>query len=30
MDDIYHKLVFDGRVAPPCYRFTTKDSRTRG
>jgi len=30
MDDIYHKLVFDGRVAPPCYRFTTKaieDSR---
>ncbi|HOG29778.1 MAG TPA: pyridoxal phosphate-dependent aminotransferase [Vicinamibacterales bacterium] len=30
MDDIYHKLVFDGRAAPPCYRFTTKpleDSR---
>jgi aspartate aminotransferase len=25
MDDIYHKLVFDGRVAPPCYRFTTRD-----
>ncbi len=25
MDDIYHKLVFDGRMAPPCYRFTTKD-----
>jgi aspartate aminotransferase len=25
MDDIYHKLVFDGRVAPPCYRFTAKD-----
>jgi aspartate aminotransferase len=25
MDDIYHKLVFDGRVAPPCYRYTTKD-----
>jgi aspartate aminotransferase len=25
MDDIYHKLVFDGRTAPPCYRFTTKD-----
>jgi aspartate aminotransferase len=25
MDDIYHKLVFDGRVAPPGYRFTTKD-----
>jgi aspartate aminotransferase len=30
MDDIYHKLVFDGRTAPPCYRFTTRaieDSR---
>jgi aspartate aminotransferase len=25
MDDIYHKLVFDGVVAPPAYRFTTKD-----
>jgi len=25
MDDIYHKLVFDGNVAPPAYRFTTKD-----
>jgi aspartate aminotransferase len=25
MDDIYHKLVFDGRIAPPCYRFTTRD-----
>jgi aspartate aminotransferase len=25
MDDIYHKLVFDGRTAPPCYRFTGKD-----
>jgi aspartate aminotransferase len=25
MDDIYHKLVFDGTVAPPAYRFTTKD-----
>lgn len=25
MDDIYHKLVFDGRTAPPCYRFTTRD-----
>ncbi len=22
MDDIYHKLVFDGRIAPPAYRFT--------
>jgi aspartate aminotransferase len=25
MDDIYHKLVFDGRIAPPGYRFTAKD-----
>ena len=25
MDDIYHKLVFDGRVAPPAYKFTAKD-----
>lgn len=25
MDDIYHKLVFDGRKVPSCYRFTTKD-----
>ena len=25
MDDIYHKLVFDGNVAPPAYRFTSKD-----
>ncbi|HKZ85376.1 MAG TPA: pyridoxal phosphate-dependent aminotransferase [Anaerolineae bacterium] len=25
MDDIYHKLVFDGRHAPPCYQFTDKD-----
>ncbi|HTX89917.1 MAG TPA: pyridoxal phosphate-dependent aminotransferase [Anaerolineales bacterium] len=24
-DDIYHKLVFDGKVAPPAYKFTTKD-----
>jgi len=22
MDDIYHKLVFDGKTAPPGYRFT--------
>jgi len=21
MDDIYHKLVFDGRVAPSCYKY---------
>ncbi len=30
MDDIYHKLVFDGRRAAPAYEFTTKtieDSR---
>lgn len=25
MDDIYHKLVFDGRVAVPGYKFTNKD-----
>ena len=25
MDDIYHKLVFDGRVPPPGYTFTNKD-----
>jgi len=25
MDDIYHKLVFDGKVAVPAYRYTTKD-----
>ncbi|MEW6510682.1 MAG: pyridoxal phosphate-dependent aminotransferase [Bacteroidota bacterium] len=25
MDDIYHKLVFDGTTAVPAYRFTTKD-----
>jgi aspartate aminotransferase len=24
MDDIYHKLVFDGRRAAPAYAFTTK------
>ncbi|MGD0752718.1 MAG: pyridoxal phosphate-dependent aminotransferase [Anaerolineales bacterium] len=24
-DDIYHKLVFDGKVAVPAYRFTSKD-----
>jgi aspartate aminotransferase len=26
MDDIYHKLVFDGCKAPSCYRFTTRDT----
>lgn len=25
MDDIYHKLVFDGKVAPPAYNFTNQD-----
>jgi aspartate aminotransferase len=25
MDDIYHKLVFDGKTAAPGYRFTKKD-----
>jgi len=25
MDDIYHKLVFDGAQAPSCYKFTDKD-----
>lgn len=25
MDDIYHKLVFDGNVAPPAYRYTKND-----
>ena len=24
-DDIYHKLIFDGNVAPPAYNFTKKD-----
>ena len=24
-DDIYHKLTFDGNVAPPAYNFTKKD-----
>jgi len=29
-DDIYHKLVFDGKVAAPAYRFTDRDvERTR-
>lgn len=25
MDDIYHKLVFDGRRAPPAYQYTRAD-----
>jgi aspartate aminotransferase len=24
-DDIYHKLVFDGKVAVPAFKFTTRD-----
>ncbi|MBN2387704.1 MAG: pyridoxal phosphate-dependent aminotransferase [Anaerolineales bacterium] len=24
-DDIYHKLVFDGRQAPPAYKYTDQD-----
>jgi aspartate aminotransferase len=26
MDDIYHKLVFDGVIPPSCYEFTTRDA----
>ncbi len=25
MDDIYHRLVFDGKTAAPAYRYTKKD-----
>lgn len=25
MDDIYHKLVFDGKKAPSAYKYTSKD-----
>ncbi len=28
MDDIYHKLVFDGVTAPPCFKFTTRDQES--
>ncbi|HYN40444.1 MAG TPA: aminotransferase class I/II-fold pyridoxal phosphate-dependent enzyme [Thermoanaerobaculia bacterium] len=28
MDDIYHKLLFDGKKSPSCYKFTTKDTET--
>jgi aspartate aminotransferase len=28
MDDIYHKLVFDGKQAPPAYKYTDKDIET--
>lgn len=27
-DDIYHKLVFDGKIASPAYKFTKKDIET--
>jgi aspartate aminotransferase len=26
MDDIYHKLVYDGVAAPSCYDFTTRET----
>ena len=28
MDDIYHKLVFDGVTAPSCYKYTTRDQES--
>jgi len=28
MDDIYHKLVFDGRKPPSCFQFTKRDPET--
>jgi aspartate aminotransferase len=28
MDDIYHKLVFDGKQVPPAYRYTSRDIET--
>lgn len=28
MDDIYHKLYFDGRKPPSCFQFTKKDPET--
>ena len=28
MDDIYHKLVFDGRKPPSCFQFTKKTPET--
>ena len=28
MDDIYHKLVFDGKTAAPGYRFTNADAES--
>ena len=28
MDDIYHKLVFDGVTAPSCFAYTTRDQES--
>lgn len=28
MDDIYHKLVFDGKTAPSCFKYTKKDTES--
>lgn len=28
MDDIYHRLVFDGKTHTPAYRYTTKDTES--
>ncbi len=28
MDDIYHKLVFDGKTVPNCYNYTNKDTES--
>jgi aspartate aminotransferase len=28
MDDIYHKLVFDGRKTPSCFQFTKRDAES--
>jgi len=25
MDDIYHKLVYDGKKCPFCFKYTRKD-----
>lgn len=30
MDDIYHKLVFDGVKAPSCYEFSTRETDASG
>ncbi|HTX17675.1 MAG TPA: pyridoxal phosphate-dependent aminotransferase [Bacteroidota bacterium] len=28
MDDIYHKLVFDGKTVPNCFKYTSKDTES--